>query len=386
MPNFLSNPALPTLLPRSAWPGTPISENGRFYHPGYPFELGWKDVLKWKLFSDDPYREMKKRDNWRAKVVKDDGFLRHDKDVFAWLGHASFFLRLNGKNILIDPVLGKLSPLMPRYSALPIDAQKLTGIDYFLVTHDHRDHCDADSLRFLAKQNPKASFITGLNMSGVLSNFGKKENITEMGWMQQFEDEEAGLKITYLPTRHWCRRWLTDTNRRLWGAFVLQTENLTIYFGGDSGYGDHFKQTAALFPNIDYAFLGIGAFAPVWFMQSNHMSPWDAVKAFRDLGARRLVPMHFGTFDLSDEPIGEPKRLLKNIAVEEKMEDQVSFATIVLSHEFERAREVAHKKELAISTKEKAAAQILGSRFFFCGSSSNHLRGRLRLLLRSASS
>lgn len=325
--NYVFNPALPFILSKSEWFGNPLSRERRFFHPKYPFTLGWSDVLKWQL-NPDPYRKMKKTDKWRATVVRDDSFLSHDKDMFVWLGHASFFFRLNGKNILIDPVLGKLSPVTPRFSELPVAVRKFKNIDYILITHDHRDHCDAPSLKQLAKQNPRAQFISGLNMTGVLSSFGKGQPVTEMGWFQVFENEEVDLKITYLPTRHWGRRWLTDTNRRLWGAFVLQTESLTIYFGGDSGYGDHFKQTAKLFPNIDYAFLGIGAFAPVWFMHSNHMSPSDARQAFKDLGAKKLVPMHYGTFDLSDEPIGEPERLLRKIAEAEKMNGQVVFQKI----------------------------------------------------------
>ena len=331
--DYQSNPSLPSILPTSEWPGTPVSSSGRFFHPDYPFELTWMDVLKWKLLSDDPYREKKKKDKWRHKVVKDEDFLGHGRNVFVWLGHASFFFRLGGKNILIDPVFGKLSPIMPRFSELPVAARKFDQIDYLLLTHDHRDHCDLGSLKFLAKLNPQAHFISGLGMGKVISPFGKGQAITEMGWMQQFENEEVGLKITYLPTRHWCRRFLTDTNRRLWGSFVLQTEDLCIYFGGDSGYGGHFKEAAKLFPKIDYAFLGIGAFAPVWFMESNHMSPWDAVKAFRDLGAKKLVPMHYGTFDLSDEPIGEPEHILKKLASEEKMEGQILFSTIGLAEE-----------------------------------------------------
>jgi L-ascorbate metabolism protein UlaG (beta-lactamase superfamily) len=180
----------------------------------------------------------------------------------------------------------------------------------------------------LSKNNPQVKIISGLNMTPIISSLFKKENMTEMGWHQQFTDEENNLNITYLPTRHWCRRFLTDTNRRLWGAFVFETGNKTIYFGGDSGYGNHFKSTAELFPSIDYAFLGIGAFAPVWFMESNHMSPSAAFDAFKDLQARRFVPMHFGTFDLSDEPLGEPLRLLKGIHEEHGLNGEVLFSEI----------------------------------------------------------
>lgn len=310
-----------------------MEDSGQFIFPQYPFELGWTDIMKWKFLSKDPYREKKRKDNWRPKVVKDDSFLHHEKDAFVWLGHASFFFRLNGKSFLIDPVLGRLAPLMPRFSELPIKANKFNDIDYILVTHDHRDHCDASSLKFLAKQNPKAQFISGLRMGNVLSRASYENRLTEMGWMQQVEIEDAGVKITYLPTRHWCRRFLTDTNQRLWGAFILETENQTIYFGGDSGYGEHFKTTAEYFPDIDYAFLGVGAFAPIWFMQSNHMSPWAALEAFSDLGARKMIPMHYGTFDLSDEPIGEPEHILRELVNEKKLENQILFSTIGVAYD-----------------------------------------------------
>ncbi|MEZ4931941.1 MAG: MBL fold metallo-hydrolase [Saprospiraceae bacterium] len=323
--NFISNPELPFIIEN--YQGNPISSSGRFFHPTYPFKLGWADVAKWKT-KPNPYAEAKKKETWRAAVIKDDGFLKHNKNVFVWLGHASFFFRLNGKNILVDPVFGQLSFLMPRYSELPIDPNKFNNIDYILLTHDHRDHCDLPSLKILSKNNPQVKIICGLNMSPIISSLFNKENITEMGWHQQFTDEENDLKITYLPTRHWCRRFLTDTNRRLWGAFVFETENKTIYFGGDSGYGNHFKSTAELFPTIDFAFLGIGAFAPVWFMESNHMSPSAAFNAFKDLKARRFVPMHFGTFDLSDEPLGEPLRLLKGIHEEHGLNGEVLFSEI----------------------------------------------------------
>ncbi len=323
--HYRSNPSLPTIL--NNWKGTPQHRNGRFFHPEYPFQLGWKDVLKWQM-TENPYREQKKKDTWRASVIKDDGFLRHSHDTMVWLGHACFFFRLNGQHILVDPVFGKLAPLSPRYSEMPVPPDKFRHIDLVLLTHDHRDHCDGPSLKLLLKNNPQAKIITGLGMKEVVAPWANGHEVIEMGWYQCCEVGAAGLKIHYLPTRHWCRRWLTDTNRRLWGAFVLQTDRHTLYFGGDSGYGSHYRQAAELFPRLDYAFLGIGAFAPEWFMHSNHHGPVDAWQAFQDLGAARFVPMHYGTFDLSDEPLGEPERLLRQIAKTKRSENTVAFLKI----------------------------------------------------------
>ena len=321
----LFNPSLPFLLKN--YPGNPVSQNGRFYHPDYPFELTWAKVVKWKS-RPNPYLRAKWKERWRARVIQNNDFLKNNNDLFVWLGHASFFFCLNGRRILTDPVFGKLSFLMPRYSSLPVRPDQFRNIDYILLTHDHRDHCDLPSLHILAKNNPHVKIICGLNMTPLISHLFKKENITEMGWYQQYTDEKNNLKITYLPTRHWGRRLLTDTNKRLWGAYVLQTSSHTLYFGGDSGYGNHYKKTASLFPNIDFAFLGIGAFAPEWFMHSNHTSPAAAFNAWRDLNARHLIPMHFGTFDLSDEPLGEPLRLLNNIYEKNNLNGEIIFSDI----------------------------------------------------------
>lgn len=309
--------------------GASVNSEGQFYLPDFSFELHWRDVLKWKT-SPNPYAEQKRKDTWKPDVVKDDSFLHSTNDLMVWLGHASFFFRINGINILVDPVFGKLTPFSSRFSEMPVPPDNFTNLDLILVTHDHRDHCDESSLKLLLRNNLNAQVISGLGMSKVISPWFPKgqyqsQKIVEMDWHQQADFQQFGLKITYLPTRHWCRRWLNDLNLRLWGAFMIESEDKTIYFGGDSGYGPHFAQAAKLFPEIDYAILGIGAFAPEWFMKSNHMSPADAWQAFQDLGAAKLVPMHYGTFDLSDEPIGEPERLLREIA---KASDKVDFLTI----------------------------------------------------------
>jgi L-ascorbate metabolism protein UlaG (beta-lactamase superfamily) len=321
MTSFLSNPDLPTLFPE--WKGTPMNHAGRFFLPHYPFLLKWQDVFKWKM-SKNPYAPVKKLDKWVPKVHLDEAYLIKENSSFlVWLGHASFYFRINGLSFLIDPVIGKLSPFMPRYSEFPIAPQKLNNFDILLITHDHRDHCDDKSLKLIGGINSGMQVFTGLNMKPLLRSWVKNQPITEMGWYQQVVLPVFDIKITFLPTRHWSRRWFTDTNTRLWGAFVVETPDLCIYFGGDSGYGSHFLKTATLFPKIDYAILGIGAFAPEWFMSSNHMSPGDALVAFRDLKAGKLIPMHYGTFDLSDEPLGEPIRLLKELASEQHLEDKL---------------------------------------------------------------
>jgi L-ascorbate metabolism protein UlaG (beta-lactamase superfamily) len=225
-----------------------------------------------------------------------------------WLGHASFFIRLAGINLLIDPVFFQV-PLTKRYTPPPLDLEELPPLDYLLISHDHQDHCQQSSIRAIMARNCGLTILTGLNMDTLLRPWADTARIQTAGWYQQYRTPPQ-LGIYYLPSRHWGRRSIADTNTRLWGAFVFQTKERTLYFGGDSGYGSHFCTARELFPAIDIAIVGVGAYKPEWFMHPNHISPQDAVKAFHDLGARTFIPMHYGTFDLSDEPAGEPLRIL----------------------------------------------------------------------------
>jgi L-ascorbate metabolism protein UlaG (beta-lactamase superfamily) len=227
-----------------------------------------------------------------------------------WLGHASFFLRLGGITFLLDPVLGNLPAFGQRLAELPLAPTALTGIDYLLLSHAHYDHCDKPSLVQLYAQNPQVKFLTGLGMDKVLRDWLPGASVQVAGWYQQYRTG-AALRVTFLPTRHWSNRTPWDKNETLWGAFVLQAGGRQVYFGGDSGYGSHFRDAGRLFPGLDVALIGAGAYAPRWIMAPNHQDPAHAVQAFHDTGAKVLVPMHYGTFNLSGEPRGEPLRLLQ---------------------------------------------------------------------------
>lgn len=290
------------------WKGTPVDSRGRFVNHEHPFINSFKELLKWQLMKN-PQKGEKASDAWGLEVVVNDDFLTSQTDCIVWLGHASFFIRIAGRSLLIDPVLFDL-PLMKRRSKLPVSPDKLRGFDYILVSHDHRDHCDEKSLRLLAGNNPNAVFLTGLGLDGLLNTFTKGQEIQPAGWYQKFNTSED-LNIYYVPSRHWGRRYLYDTNRNLWGGFVVQAGGKTLYFAGDSGYGSHFSDLGKVFPSIDYLMVGIGAYKPEFFMGQSHTSPLEAVKAFEDTGTKFMIPMHYGTFDLSDEPLGDPVRVLK---------------------------------------------------------------------------
>ncbi len=315
--SYTSNAALKTVMP--GWAGTPLDQDGLFINHEYPMVLGARDLFKF-MSQANPQREAKKRDTWRIPVLKNDAWLNDPADKIVWLGHAAFFIQLSGIRILIDPVYGKL-PVGKRYSEMPVAPQKLLNIDYILVSHAHYDHCDKSSLKLLSANNPQAQILTGLKLDTLISRWISNP-VQTAGWYQQYELKDD-LQITFLPSRHWANRSMFDTNTTLWGGYMIQRAGKCIYYGGDSGYGSHFKDIGALFPGIDVAMIGAGAYAPAWFMGQNHQDPYDAVRAFHDTGAKTFIPFHYGTFDSANEPLGEPEQILNKLDAEGKINNEL---------------------------------------------------------------
>ncbi len=309
------------------WKENPVDKEERFLNMdtvGYEM-ANFSKVLKWQT-AKNQYKSRKDNEVQGTEVVKDDSFLNGQDDIIVMLGHATVFIRLAGKRILIDPVFGNIPvpnleflSSSKRFSDFPIDPKKLTNLDYILISHAHYDHCDKRSLKFLQKQNPNAKILTGLRMQTLLQDWMPRHEIQEAGWFQKYKTDNQ-LEIVFVPSCHWSNRGLNDANETLWGGFILKSASKTVYFGGDSGYGNgtHFKKIGELFPNIDVAMIGAGAFAPTWFMKYNHQEPADTVRAFHDCKAKRLIPFHFGTFDLSDEPLNEPALVLERLQKEHK--------------------------------------------------------------------
>lgn len=307
---YVSNPDLSGMQLPFDWKGTPVDKNGRFVNHEFPHVYSFLELLKWK-FQRNPQKAEKEADTWYPEIVHNDQFLQSGEDCIVWFGHASFFIRLAGVNILIDPVFYDIL-LIKRRTPFPIDPAKLRGLDYILVSHNHMDHCDKRSLQLLAENNPQATYLTGLKMDGLLEQFTGSKQVQAAGWYQQY-DTEPRIKVFYLPARHWSKRGLRDVNSQLWGAFVIQGGGKTIHFASDSGYGSHFKDVGRIFPVIDYSIVGIGAYKPAFFMAQAHISPADAVKAVNDMNAKVMIPMHYGTFDLSDEPMSDPIKVLQGL-------------------------------------------------------------------------
>jgi L-ascorbate metabolism protein UlaG (beta-lactamase superfamily) len=328
---YAKNENLKTL--KVDWPGVPVDEKGRFVNHEHPFLPSTIELLKWQL-GEKPLKEAKQNDTARLEVKDPAEFLQSERDGILWLGHASVYIRLNGVTILIDPVFGTPS-FVNRLVAVPNPLDKIKKLDYVLVSHDHRDHCDETTLTDIARKFPNAKFLAGLGMEDLLNEWKTDSNAVETaGWFQEFTTVE-NVKIAFVPVRHWCRRGLLDTNKRLWGGFVISGAGKKIYFGGDSGFGSHYRETAEVFGPIDYFVVGIGAYEPRWFMKPNHNNPADAFQAFLDARGKTLVPMHYGTFDLSDEPPNEPLKLLKEEAAKQNLSDKLKPLAINESIYFE---------------------------------------------------
>jgi len=232
-----------------------------------------------------------------------------------FVNHATFLLQFEGINILTDPIWSKraapVSWAGPRRHRPPgIRLSDVPPIDLVLVSHDHYDHMDLPTLRWLAAEF-RPTIYTGLKNARLLARNGI-QNVVELDWWQE-APARSDIWVTAVPAQHFSGRHPFAVNKTLWCGFMVQSNQTSIYFAGDTGGGPHIDQIAQRFPQIDLALLPIGAFRPRWFMGEMHMSPQDAVEAHQRLGARLSVASHFGTFDLADDGKDEPVDVLQNV-------------------------------------------------------------------------
>ncbi len=223
-----------------------------------------------------------------------------------WIGHASFLGLLGGVRFLIDPVFaGRVGWVYPRYLAPGLTPDQLPPVDALLVTHSHFDHLDAAAVRGLSRE---VAVLVPEGLGRLFQRWGFRR-VRELGWWQSAA--VGPLAVTLVPARHWSRRGVLDTNRSLWGGFVAAADGVAVYHAGDSAWFDGFAEIGRRFPGLAAAILPVGAYEPAWFMEHNHLNPEQAGRAFLELGARRLVPAHWGTFQLTDEPLAEPAERIR---------------------------------------------------------------------------
>ena len=227
-----------------------------------------------------------------------------------WIGHSTFLLQVDGLNILTDPIFStRASPVSfagPKRSTPPaMTIEQLPPIDVVLISHNHYDHLDKPTVKALQAKQPDnpPSYYVPLGQKAWFDRLGIPQ-VTELDWWDNATFSNATIHA--VPVQHWSSRGLFDRNKTLWAGFVIDSPSLRTIFVGDSGYSDDFKVIAERLGPVDLALVPIGAYDPRWFMKNAHMNPEEALQVVEDLGVKRAIGMHWGTFALTDEPMGEP--------------------------------------------------------------------------------
>ena len=242
----------------------------------------------------------------REKVLENLEKYKNDNYI-AWIGHATFLIKLGNTTIITDPLFSKNSgPLIfgpKRYVESAIKLNEIPKTDLFLLTHNHYDHLDYSTVRDFPHK--KSKVLVPLKLSKYFTRNGFKD-VNELDWYDEIKVND--LKVTFLPAVHWSKRTLTDTNKTLWGNFLIEYKDKKILFACDTGYGNIYKELGEKYGPIDLTFINIGAydFRPMFEKSVYHTNPEEALNIAQDLKSKKVIGMHWGTVVLSLEPIMEP--------------------------------------------------------------------------------
>ena len=317
-------------------------DNGKFRNPeGSPVR---SENVKWSYSTFN--KEKKKLDMTvpdehviKKNLVLDKLNSIKNNDYIGWIGHATFLIKLGNTTIITDPVFSKnAGPLIfgpKRYTEPALNLNELPKIDLFLLTHNHYDHQDMGTIRKFPYKDTKV--FTALKLGKYFTKHHFKD-VQELDWYQEVKFND--LKITFLPAVHWSKRSLTDTNKTLWGSFLIEYAGKKIFFACDTGYGNIYKKIGKEYGPIDLTMINIGAydFRPMFEKSIYHTSPEEALQAAQDLKSKKVLGTHWGTFVLSLEPIMEPPKRFKDNA--EKFGFKRDDALIFKIGEFKKLSEV----------------------------------------------
>jgi len=290
---------------------------GGFLNPWYAGKKrNFFDFLRWR-FSRNPYGNEKTKEV-RFNVLRPD-FSSLDKtraDYAVWLGHSTVLIKAGARTIITDPVFWDIPVFIKsikRKTPLPVAPDLLPRVDYVLISHGHYDHLDTESIKFLKKRFDPL-FITGPGYEPYFSSLGISRHIA-LDWWEEYR--EGDVKIRALPIQHWSKRFFFGADKMLWASFLIEHGGKRHYWIGDSGYFEGFREIGEKFGPMDVLFVPIGAYEPRWFMKTYHMNPEEAVRVAGDVRAKTFIPIHWGTFDLTDEPLNLPLKRLKEVYKEQ---------------------------------------------------------------------
>ena len=285
---------------------SPHFSDGKFFNPWMPMETGrfWL-FLRWILSKRTHYTEEER--NFKPNVLPglyDRIEAIQEEDFITWIGHSTFLIHIKGEYWLTDPIFSKRAffPKRVTPAAMNMDElKKLTKRVNVLISHNHYDHLDEKSIRFLPE---KSRIFVPKGLKEYVASLYSGE-VEELDWWDEI-DLVGDTKLVCLPSQHWSRRFKQAKNSTLWASYMLITPQTSIYYGGDSGYFIGYKEFGRRFSNIQYALIPLTAYHPRWFMYYNHMNAKEALDAFADINARYFIPTQWGTFKLGENPAGFP--------------------------------------------------------------------------------
>lgn len=278
----------------------PASFADRLTHP----VPNWRDAMKVSLLA-----HLRRRPDDSRLVPTADTPVPHvdaPEVGVTWVGHATFLLQIGGRTILTDPVWSdRLLGMCRRHLPPGVAWSDLPPIDAVVISHNHRDHLDAPTIDRLPRSTPV------LAPAGLGDWFRRRgfTGVVELDWWESATLDD--VELSFVPSHHWSQRSANDGCRSLWGGWVITAGDERLYFAGDTGWGGWFGEIGARYPGIDVAMLPVGAYALGATRSTMHLDPYQAVRACAELGAERMVPMHWGTFRLSTEPLLEPIELAR---------------------------------------------------------------------------
>lgn len=278
-----------------------------------------------KMYEQINYWEMFQRFFFGKEIRKPNKTLPHSHSdlttfmeptgpiKFIWLGHSTFLVNIQGTIVLFDPVFSQsISPISlfaQRFQAPAIQLDQLPPVDYIVISHDHFDHLEVDTIKFL--KNTKTKFITPLGVSSHIESWGiPKERLTELDWWQSISFN--GVDFICTPAQHFSGRITGKENKTLWASWVVRSSEQSLFYSGDTGYSDHFKVIGDRLGPFDVAFIENGQYDEKWF--AVHMLPEESAQAFLDVKGKNYVPVHWGMFELSFHNWFDPIEAIVSIA------------------------------------------------------------------------